>query len=62
MTEEDEREEFQVAQLAPPEIGYGKPPPQTKSFASETAAITGESKSQINRHLDRADAIGDEGR
>lgn len=49
MTEEEEREEFQVRQVVAPEIGYGKPPPQTKSFAAETAAVTGESKQAINR-------------
>ena len=52
--------EIQVAQLAPPVIGYGRPPPQEKSFAAETAAITGESKSQINRHVARAEALGDD--
>lgn len=36
--------------------GPGRP----KEFAAETAAITGESKSQINRHLARADALGDD--
>ena len=53
-------DEIQVAQLAPPVIGYGQPPPQTKAFAAETAAITGESKSQVNRHLARAEALGDD--
>jgi uncharacterized ParB-like nuclease family protein len=50
--EEQRRQaEIQVAHDAPPEVGYGKPPPQTKGFASETAAATGLSKSQINRLL-----------
>jgi len=43
LTEAEEREEIQVGKLFPPEIGYGKPPPQTLSFAAETALITGES-------------------
>ncbi|MHB1114638.1 MAG: hypothetical protein ACYC03_15705 [Acidovorax defluvii] len=42
------------------EIGYGKPPQRPTEFASETAAVTGESKSQINRHLARAEALGDD--
>lgn len=52
----------QVTQLAPPEsaTGYKQPPPQEKAFAAETAAVTGESKSQINRHLARAEALGDD--
>ena len=52
--------EIQVGQLVPPEIGYGKPPPQRQKFASETAAISGESKRDVNRHLARAEAIGDD--
>lgn len=36
--------------------GRGRP----SEFASETAAITGESKSQVNRHVARADALGDD--
>lgn len=49
-----------MAQVAPPVIGYGKPPQQAKSFAAETAAVTGESKSQVNRHVARAEALGDD--
>lgn len=60
MTEAEEREEIQVGEVFPPVIGYGKPPPQTKSFAAETAAITGESKRSINQHLARAEALGDD--
>lgn len=52
--------EIRVAQVAPVEIGYGKPPQRPTEFASETAAVTGESKSQINRHLARAEALGDD--
>lgn len=35
-------------------IGPGRP----KEFAAETAEVAGESKSQINRHLARAEALG----
>lgn len=37
-----------------PKRGRGRP----MGFAASTAALTGESKSQINRHLARAEAIG----
>ena len=47
-----------MGQVVPPEIGYKKPPPQTRSFAAETAAITGQSKRDINRNVARAEAIG----
>lgn len=50
----------QVAQVEPPEIGYRKPPPQDKAFASATAEATGQSKATTNRALARADALGDE--
>lgn len=50
----------QVAQVAPPEIGYRKPPPQSREFASDTASASGESKAQVNRHLARAEALGDD--
>lgn len=52
--------EIQVAHVAPPVIGYASPPPQTQGFASSTAEITGESKATINRHIARADALGDD--
>ncbi|MFA5386774.1 MAG: ParB N-terminal domain-containing protein [Candidatus Paceibacterota bacterium] len=52
--------EIQVGQLVPPEIGYGKPPPQSKAFAADTAKVTGESKRDVNRHLARAEALGDD--
>ena len=35
-------------------------PGQPKQFAAETAAVTGEPKSSINRHLARAEALGDD--
>lgn len=52
--------EFQVGKVCPPEIGYGKPPPQEQGFAASTAAVSGESKRAINQHLARADALGDD--
>ncbi len=58
--EDGGEEEIQVAQVAPPELGYKKPPPQTKGFAAATAEVTGESKAQINRNVARAEAIGDD--
>ena len=52
----------EVAQAAPPQFAgqLGGARPQEKAFAASTAAITGESKSQINRHVARAEAIGDD--
>ena len=35
-------------------------PQHEKQFAADTAAVAGESKSQINRHLARAEALGDD--
>ena len=52
---------IQVGQVVPPEVGYRKPPPQSKAFAAYTAAAAGITKQAINRHLARAEAIGDEG-
>lgn len=49
-----------VAQAAPPQIQSPMARPQEKAFAAETAAVTGESKSQINRHIARAEALGDD--
>ena len=51
---------IQVAQVGSPEIGYGKPPAQEHGFATSTASVSGESKTAINRHLARADALGDD--
>jgi hypothetical protein len=58
-TERKERTERgeQVARVAPPVAKHGRR--QDRGFAAETAAITGESKSQINRHLRRAEGLGD---
>ncbi|SNY95538.1 ParB N-terminal domain-containing protein [Halomonas sp. hl-4] len=55
-----EQVENQVEQLVPPETGYKKPPPQSKQFAADTAERTGQSKQDINRHVSRADALGDD--
>lgn len=35
-------------------------PQHQKQFAADTAAVSGESKRDVNRHLARADAIGDD--
>jgi len=43
------------ATLAKPTTGRGN-----TQFAAETAAITSKSKSQVNRHLSRAEALGDD--
>lgn len=51
---------IQVAQVGSPEIGYGKPPAQEHGFATSTASVSGESKTAINRHLARSEAIGDD--
>lgn len=51
---------IQVAKVGSPEIGYGKPPAQEHGFATSTASVSGESKTAINRHLARAEAIGDD--
>jgi hypothetical protein len=47
-----------VEKVFPPEIGYKKPPPQTKGFATSTAELTGETKQSINRSVARAESIG----
>lgn len=52
-----EAREIQVGQLVPPEIGFGKPPPQREGFAAETAAVTGDTKRNVNRKLARAAKI-----
>lgn len=43
--------EIQVAQIATPEIGYKKPPPQTKGVARQIADATGLSKDTVRRAL-----------
>ena len=52
---------LEVEQVIPPQVtSHGGARPQTKSFASETAASTGMTKQAINRHIARADALGDD--
>ena len=52
---------LEVGQLGPPQVGtHGGARPQRQQFASETAAISGESKRDVNRHIARAEAIGDD--
>ena len=41
-------------------MGRRKSPQQEKAFSADTATVSGESKSQINRHIARAEAIGDD--
>ncbi len=56
-----EEDELEVGKVCPPQVyGHGGARPQTKSFAAETAAITGQSKRDINRNVARAEAIGDD--
>jgi ParB-like chromosome segregation protein Spo0J len=54
--------ETEVAHVAPPQFSgqLGGARPQTQGFASSTAEITGESKATINRHIARADSLGDD--
>lgn len=54
------RPQNQVGQVVPPEIGYGKPPAQSHEFASDTSRVSGESKRDVNRHLARAEALGED--
>ena len=51
-----------MGQAAPPQFAgqLGGARPQEKAFAASTAAITGEDKRTINRHIARADALGDD--
>ncbi|WP_300536011.1 hypothetical protein [Sphingosinicella sp.] len=42
---------IQVSQTAAPEIGYKKPPPQTKGIAAQVAEATGLSKDTVRRAL-----------
>lgn len=65
-----EAAEIQVVQSAPPEfvgdhavnvaqVGYKTPPEQERSFAANTAAVTGENKTTINRRLQAVAAVGE---
>lgn len=51
-------EENQVGEIVPPEIGYKKPPQQSKAFAAETSKVSGQDKREVNRHLARGRALG----
>lgn len=51
---------IQVEQFVPPEVGYKTPPKQEKGFAADTAEATGQSKQDINRHVSRAEALGND--
>lgn len=62
-TQKEERQRVsdlpeQVGQLVPPVAKHGHQ--QEKAFAASTAAITGEDKRTINRHIARAEALGDD--
>jgi len=51
----------EVEQIVPPQDGkHGGARPQKKEFAADTAAVTGQSKQDINRHVSRAEALGDD--
>ncbi|ROO23781.1 hypothetical protein SAHL_16480 [Salinisphaera orenii YIM 95161] len=47
----------QVGQVDSPEVGYQKPPKQTKEFAAATAETTGRSKESTNRATKRARTV-----
>ena len=52
--------ELEVGQLVPLQVsGHGGARPHVKAFAASTAAATGITKRDINRHLSRAEALGD---
>lgn len=62
MTEAEEREHIEVEPVIPPQFAgqLGGTRPQTKSFAAATADASGMTKQAINRHLARAEALGDD--
>ncbi|MBY0455477.1 MAG: ParB N-terminal domain-containing protein [Burkholderiaceae bacterium] len=52
---------LEVATKYPPQVhSHGGARPQTKAFAAETAALTGESKSSINQYRAIGEALGDD--
>ena len=52
---------LEVEPLVPPQVfTHGGARPQAKSFAAETSSSTGMTKQAINRHVARADALGDD--
>lgn len=62
VNDDPEMDETEVGKVCPPQYAgqLGGARPQSKSFAAETAAVTGESKRSINQHLARAEALGDD--
>ena len=50
----------QVGQIDPPVDVAKHGHAQSKSFAAETAQVSGQTKREINRHLSRANALGDD--
>ena len=61
MTEAEGREELEVEPVIPPQVfSHGGARPQSKSFAASTADASGMTKQAINRHLARAEALGDD--
>ncbi len=60
-TEAEGREELEVEPVIPPQVfSHGGARPQSKSFAASTAEASGMTKQAINRHLARAEALGDD--
>lgn len=53
-------EKIAVEQAVPPQSESPMARPQEKGFAASTAESTGMTKQAINRHIARADALGDE--
>ena len=52
---------LEVGQIGPPQdAAHGGARPQRVEFANDTAKVTGESKRDVNRHLARAEALGDD--
>lgn len=52
---------LEVGQIGPPQdVAHGGARPQRVEFANDTAKVTGESKRDVNRHLARAEALGDD--
>lgn len=47
-----------VGQIVPPQSSMARQ--QHQQFAAETAAVSGETKRDINRHLSRAEALGED--
>lgn len=51
---------LEVEQIVPPQVGHGGARPQKVEFAADTAMAANMTKQDINRHLSRADALGDD--